>query len=110
MSETGEVRANEVNYSTKSGGIIGILLSIFFNMKVYCVFSLESPHRVYTAFQYQYNKTSPYIIPIIIMSAAMALQNEFEIAVVNEPSMFEPPKFCCTRIMTNSADPDHHCF
>ena len=28
---------------TRSGGIIGI--PIFFNMKVYCMFSLESPQR-----------------------------------------------------------------
>ena len=33
-----------VNHSTRSGGIIEIF-PIFFNMKVYCVFSLESPHR-----------------------------------------------------------------
>ena len=34
-----------VNHSARSGGIIGILFWIFFNMKVCCVFSLESPHR-----------------------------------------------------------------
>ena len=34
-----------VNHSARSGGIIGIFLSIFYNVKVYCVFSLESPHR-----------------------------------------------------------------
>ena len=35
-----------VYHSTRPGGIIGILFSfLFFNMKVYCVFSLESPHR-----------------------------------------------------------------
>ena len=33
-----------VDYSARSGGIIRIF-SIFFNMKVCCVFSLESPHR-----------------------------------------------------------------
>ena len=27
-----------VNHSTRSGGIIGIFFSIFFNMKVCCVF------------------------------------------------------------------------
>ena len=37
------------------------------------------------------------------MSAAMGffpwgLKNEFEIAVVNEPSVFEPLKFYCTRV------------
>ena len=33
-----------VDNSARSGGIIRISL-IFFNMKVYCVFTLESPHR-----------------------------------------------------------------
>ena len=34
-----------VNHSARSGGRIGISFSIFFNSKVYCVISLESPHR-----------------------------------------------------------------
>ena len=34
-----------VNHSARSGGIIGIKIFIFFNMQVYCVSSLESPHR-----------------------------------------------------------------
>ena len=33
-----------VNQSARSGGIIGIFFSILFNLKVCCVFSLESPH------------------------------------------------------------------
>ena len=33
-----------VNHSTRSGGRIGIYFR-FFNVKVYCVFLLESPHR-----------------------------------------------------------------
>ena len=33
-----------VNHSARSGGII-VFFSIFFNMKVCCVFSLESPHK-----------------------------------------------------------------
>ena len=32
----------DVYHSTNSEGIIGIFFSIFFNMKVCCVFSLES--------------------------------------------------------------------
>ena len=44
MFETGVVRANEVNHSARSSGIIGYF-SMFFNMKVGCVFSLELPHR-----------------------------------------------------------------
>ena len=34
-----------VGYYARSGGLVGIFFFIFFNMKVYCVFSLESPHR-----------------------------------------------------------------
>ena len=34
-----------VNHSAQSIGIIGIYFLFFFNLKVYCVFSLESPHR-----------------------------------------------------------------
>ena len=33
-----------VDYSARSGGIIGIF-SIFFNMKAFCVFSLDSLHQ-----------------------------------------------------------------
>ena len=45
MFETGVVRANEVNHSARSGGIIGIYFQIFLNTKVCFVSSLESPHR-----------------------------------------------------------------
>ena len=78
-------------------------------MKVCCgAISLESPHRgdsnEYTqhAIIYIYIKRkSRLIIPNIIMSAAMGLfpkglKNEFETAVVNEPSVFEPLKFYCS--------------
>ena len=34
-----------VDYSARSGGLTEIFFFIFFNMKVCCVFSLESPHR-----------------------------------------------------------------
>ena len=34
---TGIVRANDVNHSTRSGGMI-VIFSVFFNMKVCCVF------------------------------------------------------------------------
>ena len=42
--ETGVFELMSVNHNAKSGGIIGIFFSIFFNMKACCVFSLESPH------------------------------------------------------------------
>ena len=73
--------------------------SIFFNMKVYCVFSLESPHRgdsneytQYTISQYKKRKLS-LICNYGICSKGP--KNEFEPAVVNEPSVFEPLKFYC---------------
>ena len=34
-----------VKHSARSDVIIGVLFSIFVDMKVCCVFSLESPHR-----------------------------------------------------------------
>ena len=71
-------------------------------MKVSCVYSLESPHRgdpnEYTQHTIinikrkssemsQYNNVCSYGIE--------GLENEFEIAVVNEPSAIEPLKFYC---------------
>ena len=45
MFETGVVfELMSVNHSAKPEGIIRDIVSIFFNMKVCCVFSLESPH------------------------------------------------------------------
>ena len=71
-------------------------------LKVYCVFSLESPHRgnsneytQYTIFNIkkeQHPKLSQ-ICSYVIFSKG--LKNEFETAVVNEPSVFEPLKFYC---------------
>ena len=34
-----------VKYSARSGGIIGIYFRFFFQVNVYCMFSLELPHR-----------------------------------------------------------------
>ena len=48
------------------------IFSIFFNMKVYCVFEICSKGR----------------------------KNEFETSVVNEPSVFEPLKFYCIQFLT----------
>ena len=46
-----------VDHSTRSGGMIGYLFD-FFNMKVCCVFSLESPYqyRIFNIFHFQYLK------------------------------------------------------
>ena len=90
-----------VDNSARSGGIIRISL-IFYNMKVYCVFTLESPHRgdsneytQYTIFQYEKEK-HPKLSQICSYGIfSKGLKNEFERAVVNELSVFEPLKFYC---------------
>ena len=71
-------------------------------MKVYCVFSLESPHRgdsnkytQYTISQYK-KENHPKLSQICNCEICFkGPKNEFETAVVNEPSVFEPLKFCC---------------
>ena len=45
MFETGVVRANECLSWRQIRRHNRDIFLIFFNMKVYCVFSLESPHR-----------------------------------------------------------------
>ena len=74
---------------------------IFFNMKVYCVFSLESPqwgdsneYIQYTIFNIENHHKLIQICSYGIFSKG--LKNEFETAVVNEPSVFEPLKFYCS--------------
>ena len=71
-------------------------------MMVYCVFSLESPHRgdsnEYT--QYTIFNMKKKNIIYYSKSAAMGFyskgpKNEFETAVIKEPSVLEPLKFCC---------------
>ena len=61
-----------VNHSARSGDIIGISFSIFFNVKVCCVFSLESPHRCdsdeYTQFTIFNMKKENHTIIIIIQN------------------------------------------
>ena len=78
------------------------IFSIFFNMKIYCVFSLESPHRgdsneikQYTVSQYE-KGNHPKLSQICRYGiCSKGLKNEFETAVVNEPSVVEPIKFYC---------------
>ena len=82
------------------------IFSIFFNMKVCCVFSLESPHRgdsneytQYTIFNiHMYKKRKrPQISQICSYRIfSKGLKIEFETAVVNAPSVFEPLKFYCS--------------
>ena len=75
---------------------------MFYKMKVCCVFSLESPHW---GDSNEYTQYTVFIIKKTIAlnyhkSAAKGffswgLKNEFETAMVNEPSVFEPLKFYC---------------
>ena len=68
------------------------------------MFSLESPQRgdsneytQYTIFQYK-KENIPKLSQICNNGiCSKGLENEFETAVVNEPSVFEPLKFYCIR-------------
>ena len=80
------------------------IFSIFFSMKVYCVFSLESPQRgdsnEYIHVQYTISQYKKEIHPKLSQICnygicSKGLKKEFETAVVNEPSVFEPLKFYC---------------
>ena len=73
-----------------------------FSMKVYFVVSLESPHRgdsnKYTnIYHFQYKKETHTKLSQICSYGIFSsgLKNEFETAVVNEPSVFKPLKFYC---------------
>ena len=76
-------------------------------MKVYCVFSLESPHRgdsnedtQYTTSQYE-KANNPKLSQICNYGiGSKGPKNEFEPAVVNESSVFEPLKFYCIPILS----------
>ena len=71
-------------------------------MKVCCVFSLESPHRDDSNVYIQYtifNIKKKILISYpksVAMRFSKGFKNEFETAIVNEPSVFEPLKFYCT--------------
>ena len=76
--------------------------SIFFNLKVCCVFSLESPRRgdskentQFTIFNIKKKITLNYLKSAAMGFCSNGLKNEFETAVVNEPSVFEQLKFYC---------------
>ena len=84
---------------------------IFFNMKVCCVFSLESPHRGHSKENTQYTILNKKITLNYPESSAMAfcpkgLKNKFETAVVNEPLVCEPLKVYCTFLFFSVFDPD----
>ena len=66
------------------------------------MFTLESPHRgdsneytQYTIFSMNKKNTLNYPKSAAMGFFSKGLKNEFETAVVNEPSVFEPLKFYC---------------
>ena len=66
------------------------------------MFSLESPHRgdfyeyiQYTIFNMNKKNTLYYPKSAAFSFFSKGLKNEFETAVVNEQSVFEPLKFYC---------------
>ena len=81
------------------------IFSILFNMKVCCVFLLESPHwgdyneyTQYTIFNIKKKITQNYPKSAAMCFRSRELKNEFERAVVNEPSVFERLKFYCNTV------------
>ena len=93
-----------VNHSARSGGRVVISFD-FLAWKVCCVFSLKSPHRGDSNEYTQYatfninTKNQPKLSQICSYEVfSKELQNEFETAVVNESSVFEPLKFYCITI------------
>ena len=78
---------------------------MLFGMKVFCVFSLESPQRgdsnKYTQYTISHIKKEnhPKLSQICSYGiCSKGLKNEFETAWVNELSVFEPLKLYCTCI------------
>ena len=68
-----------VNHSARSGGITGI--------------SFRFPLTYH--FQYKEEKSALIILNLPLWDFSKGLKNEFETAVVDEPSVFEPLKFYC---------------
>ena len=89
-------------------------VSIFFNMNVHCVFSLESPHRgdsyeytQYTIVNVKKEITINYL-KFAFMGFSKGLKNKFETAVVNEPSVFKPMTFYCTIFSMNEKNTQNY--
>ena len=100
MFETGVVRANKRQSDCRVTRHTRDIFSIFYNKKVYSVFSLESPNRCDSNGYTQYTIFNKKIALNYPKSAAIGfskgLNNEFETAVVSELSVFEPLKFYCS--------------
>ena len=83
-----------VNYNPRSGDIIGISFRFFFNMKVCCVFTLESLHRgdyneysQCTIFNTKMKMTVNYPKSAVMGFFSKGPKKEFETAVVNESAV-----------------------
>ena len=59
------------------------------------LFSLESPHRGDSNEYTQYTILNIHLKLSLIFDLSRGLKNEFEIAVVNGPPVFEPLKVYC---------------
>ena len=78
-------------------------------MKVYYVFSLESPLRgdsneytQYTIFNIKKKISLNYPKSAATGFFSKGLKDKFETGVVNKPSVFEPLKFDCTLILPHT--------
>ena len=94
-----------VNHSARSGDIIGISFQ-FSSCEVCYVFSLESPHRddsnehtKHTIFNIKKKITLNYPKSAVMGFFSKGLKNEFETAMVNEASVFEPLKLYCVFVV-----------
>ena len=102
LFETGVVRGIEGLLQSPVRRHNRDIFSIFENMKVYCVFSIESPqpgdsneYTQYTISQYK-KENHPKLSQICNYGiCSKGTKKEFESAVVNEPSVFQPLKFFC---------------
>ena len=88
---------------------------ILFNFRVCCVFSVESPHRgdsnentQYTVFNINTKNHSKLSQVCSYEIFSKGLKNEFETAVVNESSVFEPLKFYCSFVHVRPSVRSHN--
>ena len=72
------------------------IFSTFFNMKVYCVYSIELPqgysneYTQYIIFNLKKEKLLQIIQNLQLWNFSKGLKNEFRTAMANDPSGFEP--------------------
>ena len=98
-----------VNHSTRSGGHKRDIFSVFSNVKVCCMFSLESPHRSdsneytpNTIFSIKTKNDLKFFPNLQLWDFSKGPKNKFEAAAVNESSVFKPLKVYRTFLA-------HHC-